>query len=382
MYLSSRLPWPPFGGDGKSWQELELLQKEYDVTWLGIADPRKDAPAIAKLSQRVSRVVTLRDPLWKKGLRCLRLAWNGLPLQVEYYRSSAVAEKVRREAPGHDVIFCNLIRTVEWVRGIEKPLYLDMSDSIGRHYESARREISSPLWKLIYSFDGPRLRRYERRVVRMFRTVFLFNPRDVDELQFENRVKWIPHGVQPAVLEHRGEETFRPERICFLGKMDYRPNVEAVKWFCREVLPLLPEQYEFWILGTSPTAEVQALAREGRVRVTGFVEDPFVILKSSLCSVVPLFAGGGIQNKLLEAMGLGTVCLATPLAAEALVGAQPGRQFLLCEKPEEFARSIQELQPESVGYGRLRAEAREYILTNYTWDATGRALLRAMSRTE
>lgn len=364
------------GGENKAWQELALLSNDYDITWIGLADPASEA--VAQLKRIVPRVIAVKDPLWLKALRCLRTFWNGKALQIEYFNSARARALVRDEAAKHDLVLCNLLRTAEWTRGISAPKFLDMSDSISMHYRNALGESTSLFWRMIYIFEAPRMDDAEKAAVREFHATFLFNPLEAEALQFEGRVKWIPHGVNQAVLDHSATEPFQARRLCFLGKMDYRPNVEAAKWFVSNVMPLLPAEYEFWIMGAQPTSEVKALAGP-RVRVTGFVADPYAVMKGSLCSVVPVFTGAGIQNKLLEAMGLGTVCVVSPMAARALVGATHGRELLVAGTPEEFADRIQALDPSAESFARMRSEARGYISGTYTWPATVRALEKTFS---
>ncbi len=58
------------------------------------------------------------------------------------------------------------------------------------------------------------------------------------------------------------------------ARMDYRPNIDAVQWFAREVLPVLRRAVpsaRFWIVGAAPTGEVRALGELPGVQVTGRV---------------------------------------------------------------------------------------------------------------
>mgnify|MGYP002653221455 CR=1 FL=1 len=56
--------------------------------------------------------------------------------------------------------------------------------------------------------------------------------------------------------------------IVFTGQMDYRPNVDAVTWFARQVLPALRRtrpDLRFAIVGRNPTPPVKALAKHAGV---------------------------------------------------------------------------------------------------------------------
>ena len=55
--------------------------------------------------------------------------------------------------------------------------------------------------------------------------------------------------------------------------------------------------------------------------------------------VAPMLVNTGLQNKLLEAMALGRVCITTPRALSAM-GKDPGATVISAGEPEDFAREI------------------------------------------
>ena len=85
----------------------------------------------------------------------------------------------------------------------------------------------------------------------------------------------VPNGVDTASYSPvpQGEEE---GSLVFTGTMDYRPNVDAVLWFVREILPqvraVVPGAH-FYVVGQRPHRRLQALAGEPGVTVTGRVED-------------------------------------------------------------------------------------------------------------
>src|SRR5690606_35008411 len=69
----------------------------------------------------------------------------------------------------------------------------------------------------------------------------------------------------------------RAERptLVFTGTMDFRPNVDAMVWFCREIFPLILDEIpdcHLLIVGRDPAAAVLRLVNE-RVHVSGTTED-------------------------------------------------------------------------------------------------------------
>ena len=80
-------------------------------------------------------------------------------------------------------------------------------------------------------------------------------------------------------------------KLVFTGHMGYRPNIDAVSWFARAVMPALRERLpgaRFAIVGASPSPEVRRLAELPGVIVTGRVADTRPWLAHASIVVAPL----------------------------------------------------------------------------------------------
>jgi glycosyltransferase involved in cell wall biosynthesis len=138
-----------------------------------------------------------------------------------------------------------------------------------------------------------------------------------------------------GVLENSLDtDYYRPEAIAvseeikrlqpyaiFTGTMDYFPNIDAVQFFCREVLPHLRARVpnlRFVIAGRNPSREVMRLAAEPEVVVTGAVPDIRPYLKGAAVAVAPMRIARGVQTKILEALAMDVPVVASSIAAAAL----------------------------------------------------------------
>lgn len=63
---------------------------------------------------------------------------------------------------------------------------------------------------------------------------------------------------------------------------------------------------------------MRRLDRRPGVTVTGFVDDPIEFLERADVVVAPMRYGAGLQNKVLEAMGLGNPVVTTSLGQEGI----------------------------------------------------------------
>jgi glycosyltransferase involved in cell wall biosynthesis len=126
-------------------------------------------------------------------------------------------------------------------------------------------------------------------------------------------------------------------RILFLGNLGYGPNVGAARWLVEQVLPLLDDHWSVELVGPAHT-DVEKLAGR-RVVVRGRVVDVAEAYARSDVAVAPLRAASGTRIKVLEAMAHRRPVVTTTAGAAGIDGV-PGRDFLLADQPEEFARHI------------------------------------------
>lgn len=160
----------------------------------------------------------------------------------------------------------------------------------------------------------------------------------------------------PLIMDVPGtSKTFSERRdIVFVGGYQHAPNVDAVQYFVAEIMPLLRQRLpgvRFYVVGSKPPAEIQALASED-VIITGFVEDLSLVLDKMRISVAPLRYGAGIKGKIGSAMAVGLPNVVTPLAAEGM-SLTDGENILITEGSQQFADAVAKLYRDEVLWNRI-----------------------------
>src|SRR5690606_15677453 len=139
------------------------------------------------------------------------------------------------------------------------------------------------------------------------------------------------------------------------GALAYYPNVDALRFMVREVLPrlrtLLPIKVELHVVGRGMSPALRReLASSAEVTSHGAVESLSPLYARSDVAVCPIRAGGGTRIKLLEAMAHGVPVVTTRMGAAGLAVAH-GKELLMADDAASFASAVAEL--------RCRARARE-----------------------
>jgi len=390
LYLTHRLPYPPSGGARvRAFHSLRHLAARNSVT---VAAPVRDADeavaaeALAGLGHRV-----LTAPLGR-GRALTQAAWRAgtaRPASTGYFHAPGLVRQVRallrREAVDLIVVHCSAVGDyVADIAGIAKVLdFVDMDSCKWRDYS----RVTGPPHRLVHAWEARTLRRAEARLARSFDLSLVATRAEAESLA--EIAGPVPHAVVRNGVDldyfHPGGGAPEPERLCFLGRMDYFPNVQAMVDFCREVLPRVQAVRpgaRLSIVGAAPTPAVRALARLPGVEVTGSVADVRPHVWRSAVSVAPLKLARGTQNKVLEAMALGVPVVASGLAARG-IEATPGTHLLRADGPAETAAAILDLLDDGAARARMARAARAHLKIRYAWSSAladlDTALLRVLS---
>jgi sugar transferase (PEP-CTERM/EpsH1 system associated) len=167
--------------------------------------------------------------------------------------------------------------------------FVDMVDMDSAKWGEYARRRPWPV-SAIYKREATRLLAYEREIA-AGSEASIFVTREEATLfrdaapECAAKVATIGNGVDSTYfspsLEFRSPFASGEHAIVFTGAMDYWPNVDAVSWFARDMLPEIRARdasARFYIVGMNPDSAVRALASDPAVVVTGRVEDvgPFL----------------------------------------------------------------------------------------------------------
>lgn len=367
------LPSFPYPADSgyriKTFNLIRILQKHFEVEMM-ILQLKPEDHDMSYFEENKIYSSFFSIGLIEKAVNLIAAIFTRRPFQSAVYSCKKARKKLISNIDKYDYVVCSMIRTSSYIDLIPKnKLIVDMVDLLSKSYSKSKENTNSQFFKLIYRLEAGRLASMERYVAEHARYVLLVNKEEAEGLnQFHNNAKWIPNGVNSSLFKYNKIDSSFSCDIVFLGTMNYQPNIDAILWLDKYVLDYLDPKIRLTIIGRNPAASILDLQkRRKNVLITGYVEDPYVILNSSLAVVAPMQNGGGIQNKLLESMALGTINVVTSYAANPIVGAKDGEHFLVEDDPKAFARAVNAILSHHDQYIYLKKSAKDFICSRYTW---------------
>ena len=307
--------------------------------------------------------------------------FSTLPVAVLRYRSDALRRQVEdlTQRETFDAIVCDFLFSAPNIPAPGAAVLFQHNVESGiwkRHVEHARTR----LLKIYLQGQYERMLRYEEQVCRTVKRIVAVSEGDAKTMQSLYgipSVASVPTGVD---LDYFAPPPNRPAPttdLIFLGSMDWRPNIDGIRWFVADILPLIRRRRptcSLAIVGRQPTPEILRLAEtDARIHVTGTVDDVRPYLWESTVSIVPLRIGGGTRLKIYEAMAAQTPVVSTTIGAEGL-DVRDGENIALADSPEDFAERCLALLEYAKARQQQARTAWEMVSACYSWEAVSRKL--------
>lgn len=373
LFVVTRFPVPPRRGDQvRAFHHLRCLAGRHTITCCALVACPPPGPARRALEALGVRVEVVR--LGRVGAApalARALVGDRRPFQVLLYlRRRAQAAVARLIARGHfDVVHAQLVRAAPYVQGAQAPpVVIDLIDALSVNFARRAYADHGPLAG-VAAIEARRLARYEAALVRAGASCLVVSAAEAAALGGGAGVRVVPNGVDGEAFAYR-DDGRAPARLVFGGNLGYFPNIDAARWLVGEVLPrvraVVPEA-EVRLVGARPARSVRALARLPGVSLAADVPDMAEELARGTVAVLPLRAGSGLQNKVLEAMAVGTPVVTTARAVAGL-DVRAGEHVLLAEDAAGLAAAALELVRAPARARALARAARVVVEQRYRWE--------------
>lgn len=389
LILSQTLPFPPDGGVKiRAWHTWRELATTFDITALCFYRRATTLPGAAQAGLAdVARVHA--HPIPQEGSRA-RLLWD-------HFRSVATGRVYTRytyDSAAFRAELLSLLAQGDWcavhAESLDLAGYFPLLGGIP--LICVHHDVQSQLLSRRAAVEGswPRRKylRHQAGLMRREERAWAANVAlnvvvsDTDRQRLlalapSARVLVAPNAVDTSAWAPPASRDAESEDLVFVGGSDWFPNLDAMEWFAKAILPHLrrsrAEIRARWV-GRATAAEQARFAALG-IDSTGYVEDPRAWVAQAKCVIVPIRVGGGTRIKLLEAWAAGKAVVSTAIGAEGLAAVNE-ENVLIADAAEEFAAAISRALDSAALRSRLGDAGRQTVLRDYQWPAVGR-LLRA-----
>jgi hypothetical protein len=372
-----RIPYPlNSGGRIAIYEVLNTLSKYYILTIIIIDDNKSNIVYINEIKKFSDNVYFLTKHRFRFILNSLWGLLFGLPLQVGYFYFREYQQIINNLSKTHDYFYSFMIRTSLYGLNLKLKKGHYAIDSMYLNYKKSIDESKSLLWKFIYNIEIPLLYNIEKKHVKKYNITSFVNSQEAIFWERFGNVLTLSHGVEDNLLTYNKYDEKYSNSVTFIGRMDYQPNIDAVLWFCNNVLPLLSKDIKFKVIGGFPTNEIINLQKHNsQIEILGFVEDPKIILRSSICSVAPMRTGGGLQTKVLTSMAVGSLVILSSVAAEAIENAENRYNLFIEDYPINISKLIHDIRNKPSEFYQIRENAKTLIEKNYILSVVNKKLI-------
>ncbi|OHB67889.1 MAG: hypothetical protein A2V70_06085 [Planctomycetes bacterium RBG_13_63_9] len=379
LYLVHRVPYPPNRGDRiRSFRLLEFLAARAEVYLAFLSEGPPLPETMRTLGTICTRVAAA--PLGRRA-RWLRAAWTlatGHTATEGLFHSQTLrrvirswTQQIRFDAV---VVFCSsMVQYLNDPGLTDVPAIVDLVDVDSQKWLDYAGQ-SRGMKRLLYRLEGCRLRRLECALPKLAKAITLVSRSEADLYrQFcpADCIHTVANGVDLdhfCPVESPTSET--SQQCVFVGALDYRANVDGIRWFAEHVWPEILRRLPhatFVLVGSNPSAAARQMAELPGVRLAGEVPDVRPYLADAALAVIPLRVARGIQNKVLEALAMGKAVVATPQALEGL-GVEPDVHVCQASSPEQWIEATTRLLGDSELRNQLGQQGREYVEEHHRWE--------------
>ena len=279
LFLVHRVPWPPDRGDRiRSWHMFEALARLAPVHVAALADNADDAAIAREKMAPLCKSLAIESRNVSRPVALAQAVLRGEPVSNRLFKNAALARHVdalvRGGAITHIVGFSG--QMAQYLPAdFGGPVLMDFVDVDSAKFATyAEQNKRQPLhW--VHQREARVLGAYEAAVARRVDASLFVS--EAEAALFRARsglgadtVRAVENGIDTA--------RFNPELIfdavdgsegplaVFTGQMDYRPNIDAVRWFATDILPLIRQRLDRLALVELAAVDDDELAKARRDR--------------------------------------------------------------------------------------------------------------------
>ncbi|MAT41894.1 MAG: hypothetical protein CL609_06100 [Anaerolineaceae bacterium] len=382
LFITKWLPYPPETGNPiRNYNIIRRLAKKHEIWVVSFVDDDTKPEDVKIFKEYCYKLITIpyqEHSALFAPLRAIKLLLSGTPPDLRLNESNLMQQTIQQITKEQEFDIVQIEDSFmafyhEAVYPHKKTRTVLSLHDIGFHKYNQIYKLEPKLARRFRLWLHSRmLRLWEPNYSQRFSSCITMSELDKQRLIEKNpllTVESIPNGIDVQTNQPLSKSLSSTQNLLFIGNMDYRPNQDAMYYFCKEIFPEIKKRnglINLWIVGKNTSADIFALATDS-IFVTGRVDDVHPFYEKTHISVIPLRAGGGTRLKILESMALGRPVISTTVGCEGLQVVD-GEHLFIADNPEVFVQRIQQLFDDPKLYSRIVTNARDFVETRYSWN--------------
>lgn len=399
VYILPRSPWPPYAGQARLafYRARELKKQGYVLILIAFCNTssinQNNLENLYKVFKEVHIIEIKKLTFVKIAVRALLSRINNdIPLQASWLNSPEVIVNFKKKLSYINLKYKNIFFHTYSIRSFflwniinkeEKSFVIDLVDSMTLNLKR-KCNILNNFKKGFWRIELNAIEKFEQNLPEFdyCKNYLIVSDFDKNYLNFQssNPKTSIKLSSIGYVLEEEIKTEFKKEekRIIFFGSLSYEPNLSAIYWLYKKVLPIvwsLDPEICLYIAGRNPPKKLKKITeKDNNIFLISNPASMSKCIKESLVSVAPLISGSGQQFKIIEAMANKVPVITTSKAAMPF-GFVDKKDLLIEDDPNNFAREIVNLCNDQKLIEKLSINAFKKIKNKFSWEAITKKLI-------
>ena len=355
LFLCKKFPYPLKDGESIAvsnlCRELKALGCDISLLSMNTSKHYSDPKALPKEYNYFTAIHSVDLDNSLKPWKAIASMMSGESYHVRRFKSSVFKTKLIEilKQEKFDIIQLETLYLAPYIETIRE--FSDARIVMRAHnveheiWERITQNTESNLRKIYLTYLTRKLKEYEIEQFPRYDYLVTLTERDLKqfiEKGYANGASAAPIGFDTDAYPYT-PPVFGPEMsLCFIGSLDWMPNMEGLLWFLNHCWPLIHTRWPNMTLHIAGRNTPMSLfeRRYPNVTIHGEVADAAEFINKHSLMIVPLFSGSGMRVKIVEGMVMGKVVLTTTIGKEGIEG-ENMHDFLVADDADQFIKAIE-----------------------------------------
>ena len=289
----------------------------------------------------------------------------GKAIQSTLFDSQEIRKFLKNNSNNFDLIIFITQRMAHFKTKNNTRSIIEFIDSQALNSNRRSKIEKNLLLKVFFFFESKFLIRYEKKLVKKFDKSIIISKVDKSFINDKELIV-VPAGIELKSFKIKKN---KKKSIVFSGNLSYFPNYSACLWFYNNCFVNLKKKYndlEFLIVGRNPHSSLKNISNRSGVSLFENVDSvQDLINQKAMLSVAPLFAGSGMQLKILEAFN-SLVPVITTSIGNIPISAIDNKEILIANSANEFIEKVCLIIENNNFAKDLALNAKLFLKNNYS----------------